>query len=320
MQGAQRGAALTQRMLAFARRQDLKLVPVDTRLLVLGMTDLLSRSLGPGIEIRTELRDGLKPILADANQLELALLNLAINARDAMPEGGSLVVRAMEVTFDRGSAVLKSGRYVSLSMTDSGSGMDEATLAHATEPFFTTKGVGKGTGLGLAMVRGLAEQMGGTINLTSALGKGTTVQLLLPVTEAAIADAAVAAEVQTAERRRLRVLVVDDDLLVAMNTTAMLEDLGHQSVEVHSGRLALEALERSPPFDLLITDQAMPHMTGAQLVDEVRKRWPELPVMLATGYAELPDGIAVGLPRLNKPFMQDDLTRALQRMRFGTDA
>ena len=314
MQGAQRGAALTRRMLAFARRQDLTVEAVDARLLVLGMTDLLSRSLGPDIEIRTDLPDGLSAIDVDANQLELALLNLAVNARDAMPDGGRLVIKAAEVAVDK-DAILKPGRYVTLSVIDAGTGMDAATLARATEPFFTTKGVGKGTGLGLAMVRGLSEQLGGRITIQSTLGKGTTVQLFLPVSGSAATAATPAGATPVVQHRPLKILVVDDDLLVAMNTTAMLEDLGHRATEVHSGKLALEALEQASDFDLLITDQAMPNMTGAQLVGEVRKRWPALGVILATGYAELPDGVAADLPRLNKPFMQDDLARVLAKQR-----
>jgi CheY-like chemotaxis protein len=314
MQGIQRGATLTQRMLAFARRQELKPDAVDVARLVAGMTDMLQRTLGPTIEIEVQVPEALPAILIDENQLELAVLNLAVNAKDAMPEGGRLIIRADEAR-GRDNAALEAGNYVRLAITDTGEGMDAATLANATEPFFTTKGVGKGTGLGLAMVRGLTEQSGGTVTLQSALGEGTTVTMWIPVSSAVVPEVAAAPEVMPAEpasQRKLRVLVVDDDVLVAMNTTAMLEDLGHEAIEVHSGRQALEALDTVDGFDLVITDQAMPQMTGSQLVTAAREKWAALPVILATGYAELPDDADRSVTRLSKPFMQTDLERALK--------
>jgi PAS domain S-box-containing protein len=313
MQGVQRGSSLTQRMLAFARRQELKPEPVDVAQLVASITDLLDRTLGPSIEIRTSIPERLSPILIDANQLELAILNLAVNAKDAMPAGGVLTISADHAPGGV-NAALKAGRYVRLTIADTGEGMDARTLAHATEPFFTTKGVGKGTGLGLAMVRGLTEQSGGTLTLDSELGKGTRVTMWIPVSaEASIAEQVEPEPVVLAGSRRLKVLVVDDDVLVAMNTTAMLEDLGHEAIEVHSGRHALDALEGVNGFDIVITDQAMPQMTGSQLASAARAKWPGLPVILATGYAELPEDADRTLIRLNKPFMQTDLERALQQ-------
>lgn len=317
MQGAQRGASLTQRMLAFARRQDLNPEPVDIGTLVGGMTDLLSRSLGPTIEIDTRIELGLSSVLIDANQLELAILNLAVNSKDAMEDGGRLTISADE-QYLADSSTLPPGNYVRVAITDTGTGMDAETLAHATEPFFTTKGVGKGTGLGLAMVRGLTEQSGGSITVESAVGKGTTVSLWLPANrEADVLGLTTLVEPpanDNADAAKLRILVVDDDFLVAMNTSAMLEDLGHQVVEVHSGALALDALDRDGPFDLMITDQAMPHMTGVQLVAAARARQPSLPVILATGYAELPADADQTLPRLSKPFFQADLERVLTQV------
>ena len=317
MQGAQRGASLTQRMLAFARRQELKPEAVLVDKLVEGMTDMLSRALGPTVEVVTEFPTELDPVMIDANQLELAILNLAVNAKDAMPAGGRITISADEAGADE-NAVLKPGRYVRLTIADTGEGMSAATLSHATEPFFTTKGVGKGTGLGLAMVRGLTEQSGGTLSIESAVGKGTRVAMWIP---ASVSAPMGARETQPAlegsPSRRLKVLVVDDDVLVAMNTTAMLEDLGHEAVEVHSGKKALETLEAMPGFDLVITDQAMPQMTGSELVSAARARWPDLPVILATGYAELPDDADRDLPRLGKPFMQSDLERALRQVAGG---
>ncbi len=315
MQGTQRGALLTQRMLAFARRQELTPEPVDVANLMAGMVDLLARSLGPSVEIETRMPEGLSRILVDANQLELAVLNLAVNAKDAMPGGGRLTISAREAEGDA-SLSLAPGRYVLLSVADTGEGMDPATLEHATEPFFTTKGVGKGTGLGLAMVSGLAEQSGGTMVIESHEGVGTSVTLWIPVSgqPAKAAPGRVEPPPPRDAVQRLRVLVVDDDVLVAMNTTAMLEDLGHEAVEVHSGRKALEALEASPDFDVLITDQAMPQMTGAQLLSTVRDRWPKVQAILATGYAELPEQLDSDVLRLGKPFMQTDLERTLRQI------
>jgi PAS domain S-box-containing protein len=316
LQGAQRGASLTQRMLAFARRQELRPDLVDIGQLISSMTDLLSRSLGPTIEIETYTVGPLSRVLIDANQLELAILNLAVNAKDAMSEGGRLLISTREEQLSQQKGPLAPGHYVTLSLNDNGTGMDADTLAHATEPFFTTKGVGKGTGLGLAMVRGLTEQSGGTVIIDSELGKGTTVTLWLPEFHGEAIDTVSVQQperVEPAAPRPLKVLVVDDDFLVAMNTSAMLEDLGHQVVEVHSGPMALEELQ-ADGFDLMITDQAMPQMTGIQLIDAARQSHPSLPVILATGYAELPAGADPSIPRLSKPFFQADLEKALTQI------
>ena len=219
------------------------------RRLVDGLIDMVERTLGPGVEIETKIPDTLPPILIDENQLELAIINLAVNANDAMHSGGRLTISADEATGEQ-NAALRAGRYVRLSIADTGEGMDAATLSHATEPFFTTKGVGKGTGLGLAMVRGLTEQSGGTVTIQSEVGKGTVVTMWIPVSYKAVAVEAAPVEVaaETAGPRRLKVLVVDDDVLVAMNTTAMLEDLGHEVVEAHSGRQALRGARRGERF------------------------------------------------------------------------
>ena len=311
IKGAQRGAALTQRMLAFARRQELRPEPVDVAGLVRGMTDLLQRSLGPSIAVETRFPLTLEAVLADANQLELALLNLAVNARDAMPDGGAIVIAARAETVAPGhGSQLAPGRYVCLSVTDSGEGMDEATLAQATEPFFTTKGVGKGTGLGLSMVHGMTEQSGGRLVLKSRKGEGTTAELWLPVAAAVpVAADPPASSVAARAPGTLTVLVVDDDGLVLMNTAAMLEDLGHRVFEAISGNEALAILRREPAIDLVITDQAMPGMTGVQLAEAIRAEWPDMPFILATGYAEIPAD--AGLPRLGKPFSQSELAASI---------
>ncbi|MGE7472259.1 PAS domain S-box protein [Bosea sp. NPDC003192] len=317
IKGASRGISLTQRMLSFARKQDLALQPVAVDVLVAEMGDLLQRSLGPLIRIATDFPADLAMAAADPNQLETAVLNLAVNARDAMPDGGTLRIRAGNEAVGRGHRTgLPAGDYIRLSVADTGSGMDAKTLAQATEPFFTTKGIGKGTGLGLSMVHGMAEQLGGRLQLDSRLGQGTTVEIWLPAATAAIAAEPAPRPVEPRTEadmapRPLTVLAVDDDALVLMNTTALLEDLGHRVIEASSGQEALAALEGGETIDLLITDHAMPQMTGAQLIAEVGERWPALPVILATGYADLPAGARPGVLRLNKPFWQADLEKAV---------
>lgn len=316
VQGAQRGATLTKRMLAFAGRQDLKLQPIDVSELVRGMSDLLQRSLGPSARLETRFPLVLRPIMADANQLEMALLNLCVNARDAMAEGGQIVVSAREVEIRSSDAsALAPGRYVCLSVSDDGTGMDEATLARATEPFFTTKGPGKGTGLGLSMVHGLAEQSGGQFKLASRPGKGTTAELWLPAGEHTVrASQSQPAIVESADEGGLRVVAVDDDFLILINTVAMLEELGHTAFSASSAKQALEIMKREPNVDLVITDQAMPQMTGAQLAEAIRKEWPDIPIILATGYSELQPGAGRDLRKLSKPFSEADLARELARI------
>jgi PAS domain S-box-containing protein len=313
IQAAERGATLTKRMLAFARRQELATGPINVPELVRGMADLLQRSIGPAIPVSTQFRLQLPLALADANQLELALLNLTVNARDAMPEGGTITIAAQEEwVIAEEIAGLRPGRYVCLSVADTGEGMDEQTLTRAAEPFFTTKGIGKGTGLGLSMVHGFAEQSGGRLILKSVKGQGTTAELWLPVAEASTsAQDTSGSDTALPSTWSHRVLVVDDDPLVLMNTSAMLEDLGHDVLEASSGEQALRILRRSEAVDLVITDQMMPGMTGTQLIKTIRFEHPSLAVVLASGYSELPEEDLAGLVRLSKPFKQADLAQAL---------
>ncbi|MBS7588405.1 MHYT domain-containing protein [Ancylobacter defluvii] len=317
MQAAQRGAALTQRMLAFARRQDLKPEPVDVPELVLSMADLLRRSIGPTINVETRFPLGLPKAMVDANQLELALLNLVVNGRDAMPEGGTIVISASEAKAEIVGEEAEAS-FFCLTVADDGIGMDETTLARATEPFFTTKGVGKGTGLGLAMVHGLAAQSGGRLTLTSRAGQGTTASIYLPIAPGSrVTLAAPAAPAVPPPRREdgsQRVLVVDDDQLVLSATAAMIEDLGYQVVEASSGNEALMLLANGEIFDVVLTDQAMPGMTGLQLAAAIGERFPLLPIILGTGYAQLPDGADARFRRLAKPFGQDALDRVLSEV------
>jgi signal transduction histidine kinase/CheY-like chemotaxis protein len=312
LQGAERGASLTQRLLAFARQQDLRAVAVDLRALIQGMGDLLERSLGPRIALRLDFPDGLPPARVDANQLELAILNLAINARDAMPDGGSIDIRACD--YQPGSDPgLKPGRYLKLAVIDSGKGMAPEILKRAVEPFFSSKPLGKGTGLGLSMVHGLAVQLGGALQLSSTVGKGTTATLVLPVATQAPEVESPAQAAQKVNRAAV-ILFVDDDPLIAMSTTEMLEDLGHHVIGASSGLHALDIIRSGQPLDLMMTDHVMPGMTGIELAVASRELRPSLPILLATGYAELPDGAQLDLPRLAKPYHQDQLRDRLDQL------
>ncbi len=322
IQGARRGASLTQRLLAYSRQQDLDIKPVDLASLITGMEELLRRSLGPSITLRLSLQSNLAPAKADANQTEMALLNLVINSRDAMPDGGMLSVDLSERRMPSG----EPGDYLVISVSDSGTGMDETTLARAIEPFYSTKEVGKGTGLGLSMVHGLAVQLKGALRLESKLGQGTVAELWLPVASesgaavrehtSSLASDIAPATTQNAPsvQREARILFVDDDALIAMSTVDMLEDLGHAVVEASSGAEALKIIEDDGTIDLLITDHAMPRMTGSELAKAVRLLRPRLPILLATGYADLPEGDDLNLPRLAKPYDQAQLACEIQKL------
>ncbi|WP_448090356.1 PAS domain S-box protein [Pseudomonas azerbaijanoccidentalis] len=311
-QGALRGVSLTQRMLAFARRQELKSEPVDLPALIQGISGLLRSSLGPSVVLETRFPQGVEPVMADVNQLELALLNLATNARDAMPNGGTITISSREAEASDGNRLSSiAGRYVCLSVSDTGLGMDEVTLASAMDPFFTTKGLGKGTGLGLSMVHGFIEQLGGRFILKSRKDHGTTAEMWLPVALEGSASARVVEQNSTPDIPRLCVLVIDDDSLVLTSTCLLLEDLGHRVISATSGRQGLELFEVNPSIDLVITDMAMPQMSGAQLADAIRRLKPDIPIILATGYAERLEGFAAGLPRLSKPFTQLNLVETI---------
>jgi PAS domain S-box-containing protein len=324
LQGARRGASLTQRMLAFARRQELKTETVELTALINNVNDLVERSLSSAIDLDLRLPPSGIYALTDASQLETALLNLAINARDAMPNGGRITIGVREEMIAASHPTgLPTGRYACLSVADTGTGMDETTLARATEPFFTTKGVGKGTGLGLSMVDGVAGQSGGKLMLHSILGKGTTVEIWLPAVRAQSMPLTEAVRARTFKgdeaMRPLCVLAVDDDSLVLSSITAMLEDLGHTVITASSATEALHAFDANPGIDLLISDQAMPVMTGLQLIDALRSRRPSLPAILATGYAELPEGADESVGRLAKPYTQHELQSVLERSLNGRE-
>ncbi|HEX4199284.1 MAG TPA: ATP-binding protein [Caulobacteraceae bacterium] len=314
MEGARRGATLTQRLLAFARKQELQSRPTDIRALLEDLRGLIERSVGPLVELRITRCGPTPPVSVDPNQLEMAVLNLAVNARDAMSAGGVVTISLDDVFAQSGDELgLAPGRYARLSIQDTGAGMDPATLARAVEPFFSTKGVGKGTGLGLSMVHGLASQSGGALRLESRLGVGTRADLWLPVAESAVEETSLQ-DSALAVMEPAKILLVDDDLLVANSTAALLEDLGHRVIEAHSGAEALAAIEGGLSPDLVITDHAMPGMTGVDLAVGLRARDPNCLILLATGYAELPPDSPVDLPRLAKPFTQQQLSVEVARL------
>jgi PAS domain S-box-containing protein len=313
IQGAERGATLTTRLLAFARRQELKVEFVALQKLIPEMLDFLRHSVGPNILIHIEIPPEVCAVEVDANQLELALINLAVNARDAMPQGGSLTIACHNE--ENGKKVgLSQDTFVCITVTDTGEGMSEATLARAQEPFFTTKGVGKGTGLGLSMVQGFTAQSGGSMRIRSEPSKGTAVTMWLPRAKdgARIADAEIP-PTHPKEGRSFRVLLVDDDILVSMGAADMMLDLGHSVTEAQSGLHALKLLETDLPFDVVVTDYAMPGMNGFELAQRIKDRDPKLPVVLATGYAELPADRSIEFGHLSKPYTSKDLAAALEK-------
>jgi CheY-like chemotaxis protein len=282
------------------------------------MADLVASTSGPHVKVVVDVSQDLPFARADPNQLEMAILNLAVNARDAMPDGGTLTF-SIDVDDIVGGhrSNLPQGRYVLLSVADTGVGMDDTTLARAVEPFFSTKGIGKGTGLGLSMVDGLAGQLGGALAIGSKPGLGTIIELWLPVTEAAErrADAPVSAGRAAPAGT---VLLVDDEELVRASTAEMLTDLGYAVVETASGEQALQLVEGGLKFDILVTDHLMPGMKGTDLARALLLRWPGRPALVVSGYAKV-DGIAPDLPRLSKPFRQGELARALAELRARGD-
>ena len=314
---AQRGGELTKRLLTVARRQALRPEAVDLAAwMTEGAGDLLARTLRG--DIRTELRfpPGLPPVEVDPGELELAVLNLAVNARDAMEHGGTLTVSAEAAMLD-GSVASEglSGPYVRLSVSDTGTGMSPETRARVFEPFFTTKEVGKGTGLGLAQVYGFAKQSGGGVRLVSAPGAGTTVSLLLPVALHAVIPAAPEPVHETPTPTAATILVVEDDDDVAALVVDLLRQLGHQPTRVSTAAAALGALADGRPLDLLFTDVLMPGgMDGLSLAREVGRRRPGLRVLLTTGYTGGPAATPAGLPVLRKPYRLDELAEALRRV------
>ena len=314
---ADRGSRLTGQLLSFSRRQRLSPVPTDMNATIAALTDMLASTLGRAITIDADLADGLWPAMVDPSQMEAALLNLALNARDAMPSGGTLKFTTNNTTI-ADHATLAEGDYVAVQVVDSGVGMDEQVLAVAFEPFFTTKQPGGGSGLGLSQVHGIAAQSGGDVRMKSVPGIGTTVLLLLP-RAAHAAPLTWERDAAPAPRRaRGNVLVVDDDPGVRDMTLAMLQSCGFTATAAESGEVALDLLAGEEGFDLLLTDYVMPGMNGLALIQAAADLYPNLRSMLMTGNTELSAGAPIGTERLlPKPFnvaiLEDRVARALSR-------
>ncbi|MGJ5175636.1 PAS domain-containing protein [Bradyrhizobium oligotrophicum] len=312
IQSAERARTLVQRLLAFARRQPLQLVSVDVAQLVHGMADLIRSTTGPQIDVVIDAPGDLPPARVDSHQVEMALLNLSVNARDAMPSGGTLRITAsVSMASPTEESILQPGRYVRLSVVDSGLGMDPDTLKRAVEPFFSTKGVGKGTGLGLSMVHGLVSQLGGALTISSVPGAGTNVELWLPMSD----DMPETLSSTRAIDRKAQgtVLLVDDEDLVRLSTADMLADLGFDVVEATSAEQAMRIIRSESTLDLIVTDHLMPGMTGVHLARQAQAFRPRTPILIISGYAD-GTGIEADLPRLMKPFVRDELVASLANL------
>jgi PAS domain S-box-containing protein len=321
---AKRAAALTHRLLAFSRRQTLDPKPTDVSRLAMGMHELIQRTVGPGILVEVVGATGAWPALVDPPQLENALLNLCINARDAMPDGGTITIETANKWMDERAARqhdMPEGQYLSLAVTDTGTGMPPGVVARAFDPFFTTKPIGEGTGLGLSMIYGFAQQSGGQVRIYSEVGQGTTVCIYLPRFYGAIEDEAAAEGISDLPRSEQgeTVLVVDDEPTVRMLITDILEDLGYAAIEAGDSATGLKVLQSDVRIDLLVTDVGLPGgMNGRQMADAARNHRPDLRVLFITGYAEnailgngtLPPGMAV----LTKPFAMDNMAARIRSM------
>jgi len=310
LQSSERARTLVARLLAFARRQNLETLPVDVKELIEGMEELVQRSIGPTIELRVDLAADVPAAMVDPHQLELAILNLAVNARDAMPGGGRLSMSVDRYETDGEDGGVPEGVYVRIAVADNGAGMDAATLARAVEPFYSTKGVGKGTGLGLSMVHGLAAQSGGRLALRSQPGHGTVAEILLPAASSEALSHVSPVEMPLLETDPLRILLVDDEDVVREGTAAMLEEMGHVVTQAVSGVQALGQI-RSQPFDIVVTDYLMPSMSGLELAREARKVRADIPVLMITGFADLAEDTASDVLRLPKPFRAAEMARAI---------
>lgn len=318
---ANRAAGLTHRLLAFSRRQSLDSQPVEVGQLVQSMEDLLRRTLGESITLVADADAGLWTAEADANQLESALLNLAINARDAMPQGGALTVRTVNLPVQSGASIdgLEAGDYVAMSVTDTGAGMPADVLERAFDPFFTTKPIGQGTGLGLSMIYGFAKQSRGHVHIDSAVGEGTTVTLYLPRYRGEVSEPDAADAVETPRAREGEtVLVVEDDPAVRMLVVEVLQELGYAFLEAVDGKSAAPILQSSQRIDLLISDVGLPGMNGRQLAELARQERPDLKVLFITGYAEnaaVRGGfLAPGMEMVAKPFALDALAGKIREI------
>jgi PAS domain S-box-containing protein len=318
---AQRAAALTARLLAFSRRQSLDSKPTDIGNLIHSLEDLLRRTMSESIEVEIVSAAPLPPALVDANQLESAIINLAINARDAMPDGGRLTLSCEEQELDAAFCArnlgVTPGRYVAVSVSDTGVGMDAATLEKVFDPFFTTKPIGQGTGLGLSMVYGFAKQSNGLVRIHSALGLGTSVRIFLPVADAAPEhDATESAPIHHGDGQS--VLLVEDDESVRLLVRDVLEELGYRATEAADGQQAVRILEEGQRFDLMISDVGLPGINGRQLAEIAREHLPDLPVLFVTGYAESAAArggfLSNNMQMIAKPFQIEMLSARIREM------
>ena len=321
---AKRAAALTHRLLAFSRRQTLDPKPTNVNRLASGMQELIQRTVGPNIPVEVVGASGLWPALVDPSQLENALLNLCINARDAMPDGGRITIETANRWLDDRAAIkqaIPEGQYLSLCVTDTGVGMSPEVIARAFEPFFTTKPIGEGTGLGLSMIYGFAQQSGGQVRIYSEIGQGTTVCIYLPRHYGEVEDDDANATVEALPRlaQGETVLIVDDEPTVRMLVADILEELGYTSIEAGDSAAGLKVLQSDVRIDLLITDVGLPGgMNGRQMADAARTHRPDLKVLFITGYAEnaiLGNGkLAPGMAVLTKPFAIETMAARIRSM------
>lgn len=323
---AQRAASLTARLLAFSRRQSLDSRAMDVGKLVTSLEDLLRRTMTERIEVAIAAADDLPAGVADANQLENAVLNLAINARDAMPEGGKLTIETRAVDLDEQYCAtrpgVEPGRYVVIAVSDTGVGMDQATIEKVFDPFFTTKPIGQGTGLGLSMVYGFAKQSRGQVRVHSTLGVGTTVSLFLPAADESAEDLASSSTHDICEGDGQLVLLVEDDDSVRLLVRDVLEELGYTTVEAAEALKAAELLQSGRSFDLMISDVGLPGMNGRQLAEIAREHHPHLPILFVTGYAEnaahRAGFLGTGMAMISKPFQIEALSAKISEM-LGND-
>jgi PAS domain S-box-containing protein len=318
LQAVEQGRKLTQQLLAFGRRQPVKPEVISLKALIVGMDDMLAQSLRGDIRLEFDLADDLWPVEVDPAQLQAALINVAANARDAMPKGGTLTLKAENTVLQDGERV----EGIAVSITDTGQGMPREVLARVFEPFFTTKEVGKGTGLGLAQVYGFAQQAGGSVDIRSEEGRGTTVTLYLPRTRTEVVDGAREAAVREGIVCPRHILLVDDNAQVAEVATAILTEQGHQVTYAANADEALTKLETSQAFDLVFSDLVMPgERNGLDLARTVRERWPSLPVILATGYSDAANrATQEGFTLVTKPYAPDTLLRAVAELNLPGEA
>ena len=319
-QSSQRAAALTHRLLAFSRRQSLDSKPIDANSLVGSLRDLLERTINESITLQLSLSEDTGAVVADANQLESSILNLAINARDAMPKGGTLTVATRRVMLDEAAATalaLRPRAYVVVTVNDTGTGMSPELIEQVFDPFFTTKPAGQGTGLGLSMVLGFAQQSGGQVRIQSALGVGTSVEVYLPAA-AQPAEEVTVEKTETPAGDGQTILVVEDDDAVRLLVVSLLEELGYKAIEVSSPRLALPILQASRAIHLMVSDYGMPGMNGRELADVARKHRPELPILFVTGYAETATVrsrfLGTNMDLITKPFTLDVLAEKMRAL------